>query len=131
MPERIPLRKDLFVESAEGVKLLGNKCKSCGQIFIPKAEAFCLNCCQNELTDVQLGPRGKLYSFTTSGVPAMHYKPPYLVGYVVFDNEVRVFGQLEALPDKPFRIDMEMELFIDKLWEEADKEIIGYKFKPV
>jgi uncharacterized OB-fold protein len=28
-------------------------------------------------------------------------------------------------------VGMEMELVIEKLWEEGDKEIIGYKFKPV
>ena len=131
MPEKVNLRNDLFVESADGVRLIGNRCNSCGQVFFPRTETICLNCCHGELTDIQLGPKGRLYSFTTSEVPALHYKPPYMVGYVIFDGEVRVFGQLKAAEDKPFKIDMEVELTVDKLWDEPEKEVIGYKFKPL
>jgi uncharacterized protein len=131
MSEKVPIKDGLFVEGRDGWKLIGNKCKSCGQIFFPKAETICLNCCHEELEDIQLGPKGKLYSYTTSYVPAQHYKPPYMIGYVILNGNVRVFSQLMEIKDKPFEVDMEMELVIDKLWEEDGKEVIGYKFKPV
>ena len=131
MSESVPVRKDLFIEGSDGWRLIGNKCKSCGQIFFPKTEMMCLNCGHEELEEMQLSPKGKLYSYTISGVPAQHYKPPYAIGYVVLDDKVRVFSQLEEVKDKPFAVDMEMELVIDKLWEAGEKEIIGYKFKPV
>ena len=33
--------------------------------------------------------------------------------------------------DEPYRIGMEMEVVIEELWQEEDKQVIGYKFKPV
>ena len=132
MSEKVPIQKDLFVETKEGWKLIGNKCKSCGQIFFPRSQTMCLNCLNKELEDVYFGPRGKLYSYTVSGVPAQHYRPPYSIGYVIPEGtNVRVFSQLLEVKDKPFEVDMDVELVIDKLWEEDGKEIIGYKFKPV
>ena len=32
---------------------------------------------------------------------------------------------------KPFKIGMEMEMSIQKLWDQGENEVIGYKFKPV
>jgi len=43
MADVVPVREGIFAEDAEGAKLLGNKCKSCGQLFFPKAK-FCLTC---------------------------------------------------------------------------------------
>jgi uncharacterized OB-fold protein len=131
MSERVPVREDVFIEEADGWKLIGNKCKSCGQIFFPKAKKVCLNCSHEELQDIKLSSRGKLYSYTTVQVPTLHFNPPYAVGYVTLNDKVRIFTQLEEVKDKPFKINMEMELMIDKLWEQGDKDIIGYKFKPV
>jgi uncharacterized OB-fold protein len=131
MSQRVAVKKDLFIEGADGWKLIGNKCKACGQVFFPKAETICLNCYKEELEDIQFGQRGKLYSFTTSQIPSEHFAPPDTVGYVILDKKVRVFTQLEVVEGKPFKIGMEMELVIDKLWEEEGKDVIGYRYKPV
>ena len=131
MPERVPVKKDLFIEGADGPRLIGNKCKSCGQAFFPKVKTICLNCYKEELEDIQFGGRGNLYSFTIAEVPSLHFAPPYTVGYVILDENVRVFSQLEVVNDKPFKIGMVMELVIGELWQEAKKVIVGYKFKPV
>jgi len=64
-------------------------------------------------------------------MPSMHFEPPYAIGYVVLPEGVRIFAPLEIVEGKPFEIDMEMEVVIEKLWQEDDNEIIGYKFKPV
>jgi uncharacterized OB-fold protein len=131
MSERVPVKKDLFIETADGWRLIGNKCKACGQVFFPKVKAICLNCHNKELEDIQLPPRGELYSFTTAQVPSDHFDPPYIVGYIMLEKNVRVFSQLEVAKDKPLKIGMEMELMMGKLWEEEGKDVFGYKFKPV
>jgi len=131
MSQRVPVKKDLFIEAADGWRLIGNKCTACGTAFFPKVTTICLNCYNEELEDIQFSRKGKLYSFTTAEVPSDHFAPPYIVGYVILDKKVRVFAQLEVVNDKPFKIGMEMELVIGKLWEEDGKDIIGYKFKPV
>jgi uncharacterized OB-fold protein len=131
MPQRVPVKKDLFIEGADGWNLIGNKCKACGQAFFPKAKTICLNCYNQEMEDIQFSRRGKLYSYTTAEVPSDHFAPPYIVGYVILNPKVRIFSQLEVVKDKPFKIGMEMEMVIGKVWEEDGKDVIGYRFKPV
>ena len=131
MSRQIPIREELFVEDAHGPKLIGNKCNACGQVFFPKTKTLCLNCYKEDLKDIQFGQKGKLYTFTTAEVPSDHFAAPYSCGSIIFDNNSKVFSQLEAVKDKPFKIGMEMELVIGKLWEEGENEIIGYKYRPI
>jgi uncharacterized protein len=131
MSEKVPVREGLFIEDDGGASLIGNKCKSCGQVFFPKAKPICLNCCGDQLEELLLNSRGKLYSYTVSQVPSWNFMPPYTVGYVELPENIRVFTQLKAVDDKPFKIGMEMELFIDKLWEKDGKDIFGYKYRPL
>jgi len=129
MTERIPIREDSFIEGPEGGILLANRCKSCGQVYFPKA-VFCLTCFNEEMQESKLSRRGKLYSYTIGRMPASHFQPPYAIGYVDMPEGVRIFAPLKMMEDKPFSIGMDMEVVIEKLWQEGDKEVIGYKFKP-
>jgi len=72
-----------------------------------------------------------LYTFTIVNMPTEHYDPPYTIGWVEFPAGVRVFGQIKDWERQPLKIGINMELVIGTLWEEEDKEIIGYKFKPL
>ena len=64
-------------------------------------------------------------------MPTDHYDPPFAIGWVEFPEGVRVFGQIKDWESQVLKIGMNMELVIDTLWEEEDKEIIGYKFRPL
>jgi uncharacterized OB-fold protein len=130
MPEKVPVREGIFHEGPDGSVLLGNKCGSCGQVFFPKV-AFCLTCCHDEMKEIEVGPRGKLYSYTVSHMPSSHFEPPYAVGYVDMPEGVRVFAPFEINEAKPFCIGMEMEAVIKNLWQEGEKEVTGYVFRPV
>ena len=81
MAETVPVREGTFTESPEGGVLLANKCTSCGRIFFPKAEV-CLACHHEELEELVLSRRGKLYAYTIGHMPSSHFMPPYAVGYV-------------------------------------------------
>jgi uncharacterized OB-fold protein len=129
MLEKIPFQEGTFIEDKEGSYLIGNKCKSCGQAFFPKAQA-CLNCFHEDLEKVSLGSQGELYSYTTAYMPASHFQPPYSVGYVNMPEGIRIFAPLKEIEGKPFQLGMPMKLVIEKLWRDGDKEIIGYKFTP-
>lgn len=130
MAERVPVREGTFKEGPEGGRLLANKCTSCGRIFFPQAET-CLACYHEELAELVLSPRGTLYSYTIGHMPSSHFQPPYAVGYVDMPEGVRVFAPLKIVEDRPFRTGMDMEVVLEGLWQEDDKEVIGYKFKPL
>ncbi len=108
---------------------MGNKCKSCGQVFFPKVVA-CLNCLVENMEELKLSRRGKLYSYTIARMPSLHFEAPYAVGYVDVPEGVRIFAPLKIREGKAFQIGMEMEVVIETLWKEGEKEIIGYKFQP-
>lgn len=130
MARRIPVKEGAFTEEAEGGVLLANRCKSCGRVFFPKV-VFCLSCFHENLEEMRLSRRGKLYSYTIGHMPSTHFMPPYAIGYVDMPEGVRIFAPLKMVADKPFKIGMEMEVVIEKLWQEGDDEVVGYKFKPV
>jgi uncharacterized protein len=130
MADVVPIREGIFREEVAGGLLLGNRCASCGQIYFPKAE-FCFDCFGKGMDEVPLSRRGKLYSYTFGRLPASHFEPPYAVGLVDLPEGVRIFAPLKIAEEKPFKIGMEMEVVMEELWQEGDKQVIGYKFKPV
>jgi len=129
MAEVVPLREGLF-ENVEGGRLLGSRCKSCGKIYFPKAQ-FCFNCFNKDMEEVGLSRRGKLYAYTIGRMASTHFHPPYAIGLVDLPEGVRVFAPLKTTEGKSYRIGMDMEVVIEELWQEDDRQIIGYKFKPV
>ncbi|MDY7036529.1 MAG: OB-fold domain-containing protein [Thermodesulfobacteriota bacterium] len=130
MAERVPVKKGAFLENQEGGVLLANKCQSCGQIFFPKA-SLCLTCYSEDMKELKLSRRGKLYSYTIGRMPSTHFEPPYAIGYVEMPEGIKVFSPLKMVEERSLSIGMDMEMVLEKLWDEGDKEIIGYKFMPV
>lgn len=130
MANVVPFWEGIFEEDAVGGRLLGNKCKSCGKIYFPKAQ-FCFNCFEKGMEEVGLSRRGKLYSYTIGRMASTHFQPPYAVGLIDLPEGVRVFAPLIMTEDEAYTIGMEMELVIEELWRENHNQIIGYKFKPV
>ncbi|MBT6611398.1 MAG: hypothetical protein HN745_32465 [Deltaproteobacteria bacterium] len=97
--------------------------------FFPRAK-FCLSCVHETKEDIELSQHGVLYSYTIGHMPSSRFKPPYAIGYIDLPEKVRVYTPFVINESQPFKIGMEMDVFIDTLWEEDDKEVIGYKFKP-
>lgn len=130
MTQRVPVKEGAFIESKEGGTLLASKCKNCGQIFFPKAK-ICYTCLGEDMEELRLSRRGKLYTFSIGRMPSIHFQPPYGIGYVDMPEGVRIFAPLGMVNDKPFKVGMDMEVSVEKLWQDGDKEVIGYKFNPV
>lgn len=120
----------MFTDGPHGKALLASKCKVCGQVFFPKTK-LCMGCLHEEMDEIALSRRGKLFTFTVVHMPAANFQPPYAVGFVDLPEGVRIFSQLDLLQNKSFRVDMEMELKVDTLWQEEDKKILGYRFSAV
>ncbi len=115
----------------EGPYLVGGKCSTCHETHFPKQE-ICPRCTGQDITEVPLSRKGKLYTFTE-----IHQKPPdyegpvpYLVGRVLLPEGVFVLAQLIGkLSD--FKINMDMQLIAETIYRDAcDKEVKAYLFKP-
>ena len=128
--EKILIKDGILVEGPEGVTLAANRCKSCGRVYFPKSKS-CLDCMGNELEDLPLNKRGKLFSYTTPQMPSSHFKPPYAVGFVEMPEGLRILAPLDIIADQPFKIGMEMEVHEDILWTEGEKEYVGFRFRPL
>ena len=131
--KEVPIREGYFHQAtspSEESYLIGSRCKSCGQVSFPKRE-HCLECFGQDMERVILRGNCKLYTFTIVHMPTEHYDPPYAIGWVEFPEGVRVFGQIKGWESQPLKIGMKMKVVIDTLWQEVEKEVIGYKFEPL
>jgi uncharacterized OB-fold protein len=134
--EGVPFKEGLFswpLAPGEQAFLLGNKCKSCGKIYFPKA-ALCPECLkENGLEEIKLSQRGKLYTYTIVRVPSPGFKVPYAFGYIDLPEGVRVCSQISAAEplEGNLKLGMDMELFISQVRQEANQPIIGYVFRPI
>jgi uncharacterized protein len=135
--KKIVVREHLFRTAAEtgsGPRLVGSKCGACGEVVFP-AMAFCPNCGAGGVTELLIGPRGKLYSYTVIYQPGpVGYKGPVPYGVVKVEmpEGLRITGYATENNPAKFQPGMEMEIIIDKFFDDADgSEIIGFKFKPI
>lgn len=127
--KRVPFEQGLFTEE-EGGALIASKCNSCEKIFFPK-RTDCTECSGKDMEEIHLRDGAKLYSFTNVQMPVHKYKPPFTLIWVEFPGGVRVMSQVKDSGKQPLKVDMDMRLVIDTLWEEGGREIVGYKFEPV
>jgi len=127
MKENKFFREDLFQKTPDGYALVGNKCTKCGHIAFPKND-FCIKCLNEEMQEVELSKKGILYSYTITRVPLGKFPIPHPIGMIVLPEKVRITAPL-VMDEDGFKIGSEAEMEICTLYEEADKNILGYKFR--
>ena len=81
--------------------------------------------CHLALTDIE-----PLYAHTTLHVPTEKFQPPHAIGLIDTPEGARVFSRL-VIDERGFKIGAEMEMTVDTLWTEDDKEVVGYRFRMV
>ena len=129
MKTRVPFREGLFDKADGKWALVGARCKQCGQIIFPRREA-CLNCLGQDLEVTYLSQKGTLYTYTIVHMPSEHFEPPYAVGWIELPEGTRIFSQIRGWQEHPLKTGMDMELHFENLWEEEEKAVIGYVFRP-
>ena len=135
--ESVPVVEGLFQDVAEGVRLMGTHCTSCGTHYFPKSLS-CRNpfCREKKIVDTLLGPGGTLYSYTLQTYqppPLFRMAPwaPYLIGLVELPQGIRVMGMLTGCGPDKLRIGMPMQLTSETLYcNEGGRAVLTYKFKP-
>ncbi len=124
------LFKEGLIEEVSGKwALVGCRCKQCGKIIYP-CRAVCLNCLGRDMEKLNLSRHGELYSFTIVHMPSEHFEPPYAIGWMELPEGIKIFSQIRGWQEHPLEIGMDMELTVEKLWDEEEKEVIGYIFRP-
>lgn len=116
-PDALPL-KDLsrpdhppFETSNGAVLLKGSISRSTGSRAFP-ATNVCLESGARDMEPISFGPRGTLYSFSVVHVSAT--KPtPYIIGYVDFENGLRVLAEVRADVSTDLVCDTPVELRAD------------------
>jgi uncharacterized OB-fold protein len=140
MPEerkpRVPVKPGYFTvpdDPAEPPRLLGTRCEACGEHFFPRRRV-CACCLSERTVDVALGPRGTLYSYTFVHFPLFGSTRVEHIGYGVGQVDLPE-GPRVQLPlagrQEEFRIGMTVEAELEPLREDAGREVVIVRFRPV
>ncbi len=135
----LPAAEGLFIETADGPRLLGSKCTSCATPYFPRSPV-CHNpdCAESKVEDATFGPRGKLWSCAIQNypppLPARYNEPyaPYAIGLVDLPEGLRVLGRISTDNPDGLQLGTDVELVLEELYRDEDgNEVITWKFRPV
>jgi uncharacterized OB-fold protein len=132
---RVPVEPGYFTipqAAGESPRLLGSRCRSCSEVFFPRRHV-CARCLARELEDCELGPRGRLYTWTYVHVPLFGARRGdvggYGVGQVDLPEGPRVQAVLAGGPDD-LAIGMELELDLETLRvDDQGREVVIFRFR--
>ena len=133
--KRVPVKEGLFKVPTDGEKgyLIGSRCKKCGHCFHPKREV-CPNCYSEDMEEVALGTRGKIFTFTIArtGYPGTPLTPPFITGMVELPEKVNVLTLITDIDFEAVKIGMDVELYFWKVREDEEgNEFMAFAFRPV
>jgi uncharacterized OB-fold protein len=114
-------------------KLLGTRCESCGEHFFPR-RAICARCLSEKTADVEMGPRGTLYSYTFVHFPLFGSMRVEHVGYGVGQVDLPEGPRVQvplAGKQEDFHVGQPMEAELEPLREEADRDVVILRFRPL
>ena len=137
--QRRPIVEGVFIETADGPRLLGTRCTTCGTPHFPRSP-LCRNaqCGGRTVEDVHLATQGELWSYTIQ-----QYKPPapmrfddpfvaYGIGLVDLPEGLRVLTMMSTPDPGQLKIGMKVELVLEPLYHDDNGDaVITWKFRPV
>jgi uncharacterized OB-fold protein len=134
---RAPIKAGFFTvpdDPNEPPKFLGTRCEDCGEYFWPRRK-ICAKCMSEHTTEVDLGHRGTLYSYTFVHFPLfgstnIEHMNGYGVGQVDLPEGPRIQAPL-AGKQKDFHIGQTVEAELAPLREDGGREIVIFRFRPV
>ena len=134
---RVPIADGFFTvpdDPAERPLLLGSRCQACGEVFFPRRHV-CAKCLHEGCDDVELSPRGTLYTWTYVHVPLFAKADAQVSGYGVGQIDLPEGPRVQAIlvgEADEFRIGLEVETDLEVLRTDGDgNEVVIYRFRPV
>lgn len=131
-----PLREGMFEipETLDGTPLLlGQRCTSCGEVFIGLEREFCANCCEPALVRTTLSTRGELFTYTVvhQQLRGALVEVPYVMARVRLPEGVTVQTILIDIEPNAVQIGMPVDICLRKLGEGEDGSIlVNFFFRP-
>jgi len=133
--KQVPIRRGRFkVPDEPGAKpyLIGCKCGNCGKYF-SGTRVVCLNCGKQQMEEVALSGKGKVYTFTT-----VHQQLPFAlveVPYAIVVVELEEGCQTRGVVTENFEnveVGKEVETYFEKVREDDEgNDLITDKFRLV
>jgi uncharacterized OB-fold protein len=118
-------------QADEKPALIASRCPRCGEYFFPK-RAICLACGQVGLDEAYLTGPGKIWTFTIARMtpPGSLIEAPYVVAQVELPERVIVTSVLSDCDVDSVRVDMPVELVLEKVKEDAEgNDVVAFKFR--
>jgi uncharacterized OB-fold protein len=134
----VPAVDGWFTLDEADPRLLGNRCRTCGTYFFPRASMLCRNphCNGTDFDDAPLSRRGKVWSVTTNRyqppAPYVASEPfePYRIAAVeLADEKMVVLGQVKG--SAGLEIGDDVELVLDTLYCDEEHDYLVWKWSPV
>ena len=122
-------------DPAEAPRLLGTRCRACGEHFFP-ARVVCAQCLSEDTEEARLSPEGTLYSYTFVHFPLfgsmnLEHFDGYGVGQVDLPEGTRIQAPL-AGKRADFFVGQKVRLELEKLREDdMGREVVIVRFRPV
>ncbi|MEJ2037617.1 MAG: Zn-ribbon domain-containing OB-fold protein [Desulfosarcinaceae bacterium] len=117
-----------FIDYLEKGKVMGTRCKACGQVFFPP-RADCCQCFASDMEWFEVTGSGTLATYTHLAYAPVGFEQDLPYSLAVLDyGDYRVFGRLAADVDMDsLRVGQKMQTVINQL----PNGRLNYVFKPV
>lgn len=105
-----------FIDYLEKGKVMGARCKKCGQTFFPP-RADCYKCFSSEVEWFEVTGKGKLVSYSQLKYAPVGFEQDLPYSIAVLDyGDFKVFGRISSdVPEEEIKPGMEMETVVNRL----------------
>jgi uncharacterized OB-fold protein len=127
-----PITPGLFVDGADGPRLLAGRCRACGKTHFPRGP-LCPYCGADEPAESRVGPAGRLKLFTAvlAKPPGYRGEVPYGFGVVELEGGLEVITRLTESRLDRLHAGLAMRLAIAPLFADDDgTTVLTWAFAP-
>ena len=115
-----------FIDFLEGGKVMGTRCKDCGQVFFPP-RADCYQCLASNVEWFEVSGKGKLLTYSELKFAPVGFQDdvPYCIALLDY-GKYKVFGRIaKDVPEDEIAVGMEMKTVVNK----TSNEQLNYVFQ--
>ncbi|MDT8782205.1 MAG: Zn-ribbon domain-containing OB-fold protein [Candidatus Bathyarchaeota archaeon] len=111
MSTQEPFTIEQFYNFIKQGKLMAGKCQKCGKIHLPP-RPLCDNCYSQQFTWLAVSGKGKLLTYTVIHIAPQQFQnlAPYAIGIFELENNLKITGIIEGVPQDQLKIGMELTL---------------------